>query len=173
MCKYVIVGKRGSGKKQVLDEFVKNGLKPLVKYTTKQNSKDGKNVTKTVFNKMVEDMKFIYTSKVKNQWWGLTQNGIENCDVAILSFDELEVIKNWFPSLVRDTSIIFLDIPDGVRRKNLKHRYSGDKMDEQIKHILYEDNRLFRNFNNFDIVFNNIDEALKVINRFTHRTEGE
>lgn len=177
MCRYVIVGKRGSGKKECLDEFVKYGLRPLVKYTTRKKKKDeahGKEwmfVKKTSFDKMCDDRQFISVSKIKTNYYGLKPDMMENCDVAILSKEELFIVRTWFPELIRYSSIIFLDIPDSVRKKKLKHRYSGDNVDETIKHIINEDNRDFKDFNYFDIVFNNIDEAKKCINRLTHRNE--
>lgn len=177
MCKYVIVGKRGSGKKRCLDEFIKNGLNPMSKYTTKPRKcgmGQGKHftfVSKALFEKMMDNNKFIYVEKRKKDMYGITADYLEYSDVAILSYNELCVITHWFPNLLKLTSIIFLDVPDNIRKRELKHRYSGDNVDERIEQIIKEDNKKFKNFNNFDIVSGSVDEALRVINKLTHQNE--
>lgn len=170
MCKYVIVGKAASGKDWCQNLFVEHGFKPLKQYTTrpKRPNETGKEyhfVSEKTIEKMQNEKKFCSLKVFKDWYYGFTLNDFKKCEVAILSVGNIYDLTNWYPEVLKFTTIIFLDIPTSVRRKRLKSRYSGGNEDDSLTRRIEADERDFQNFNIFDIKFTTNDEATKFINK--------
>lgn len=170
MCKYVIVGKAASGKDWCQKLFVSGGYKPLKQYTTrpKRPNETGKEyhfVSKKTIEKMKDDHKFCSLKEFKGWYYGFTLDDFKKCDVGILSVGNISDLINWYPDVLKFTTIIFLDIPLDIRKKRLKSRYSGGNEDDSLIRRIEADENDFKNFNNFDIKFTSNDDATKFINK--------
>ncbi|MCM1217727.1 MAG: hypothetical protein NC548_24810 [Lachnospiraceae bacterium] len=172
MCKYVLVGKSASGRGRFQKIMVEHGFKPLKQYTTKshkQNEHDDNYhfISQKKMNSMIQKNKFASVRTFKNSDYAFTIEDLKNCDVAILSIGNIEDLRNWYPNVLRSTSIIFLDIPIEIRKKRLSTRYNVEKEHDVVINKINEDEHDFRNFNYFDIKFTSTDEVLKFINKIT------
>ena len=172
MVKYIFVGKAASGKDWCQNLMIDKGFKPLKQFTTrpKRPNETGDEyhfVSKKMIEKMRDENKFVSLKKFKGWWYGLTLDELEKSDVGILSVGNINDLNNWYPDLLKFTTIIYLDIPMEIRRKRLKTRYSGGNQDDSVERRIEADEKDFENFNCFDIRFVHGDDVIRFINKIT------
>lgn len=169
MCKYIIVGKAASGKDTTQGILTKKGFKPLRLYTTRpvrpnETGKEYHFVSKEKMETMISQNKFI-SVKVFNDWYyGFTLEDFKTCDVAILTPSNIVELRNSQPELMKFTTIIYLDIPEKIRKERLKKRYDGGKEDDSVSRRLRADKADFKLFNYFDVRFISNEDADAFVN---------
>lgn len=170
MVKYIIVGKAASGKDFAQSMLIKKGFKPLLQYTTRpvrpnETGKEYHFTSKEKMEKMIAQDKFV-SVKVFNSWYyGFTIDDYLKSDVAVLSPGNIIDLMNNRPELLKFSTIIYLDIPEKVRKERLKVRYEGGNQDDSVNRRLKADRMDFKYFGYFDIRFTSNEEANEFINK--------
>ena len=172
MVKYIIVGKAASGKDFAQNILVKKGFKPMLQYTSRpvrvnETGKEYHFKTKKEIEKMIEQKKFLSLKTFNNWYYGFTEDEYMKSDVAILSPGNLNDIQNYRPELLMFSTIIYLDIPEKIRKERLRKRYDGGKRDDTVNRRICADKEDFKYFNIYDVVFKTNEEANDFINKIT------
>lgn len=155
MSKYIIVGPGASGKDWMLQRMVKLGLKPMKQYTTREKRENETGdeyhfVSETVFKDMDDRAKFISVNFYRIGWYGVSLDELKNSDVAILSPANVKDVFTTFPELRNQFTIIYLAIPEEVRRERLAKRYTN-KIGDDNEVRLKNDARDFKDFCIWDL----------------------
>lgn len=170
MAKYIIVGKAASGKDYAQNILIDKGYKPLLQYTTRpiRPNESGKEYHFTSIDKMEKmiSQNKIASYRVFNSWYyGFTIDEFKKCDVAILSPGNIADLRNFYPELLKFSTIIYLDIPEKTRKERLQHRYDNGKKDDSVHRRLKADKEDFKLFEYYDIRFTKNEEANDFINK--------
>jgi MoxR-like ATPase len=89
-----------------------------------------------------------------------------NSDVAILSPANVKDVFTLFPELRDRFTIIYLDIPEDVRRKRLANRYIN-KVGDDNEVRLKNDARDFKDFSIWDLRFESEKQVDEYINNLS------
>lgn len=124
--KVLLVGKSGSGKNTVQDYLVKKyGLKPLLSYTTRERRFPEENTHTFITLQEYEEFKqtdFIaYTCYNGNHYFA-TKNQFEEADIYIIDLDGVEYISKLNLGLETPYIVIYLDVPEEIRRQRMESR---------------------------------------------------
>lgn len=170
MAKYIIVGKAASGKDYAQNILIKKGFKPLLQYTSRpmrpnEKGKEYHFTSVEKIEKMINQGKFLSIKNFNSWYYGFTIDEFNKCDVAILSPGNIADLQNLNPNLLKFTTIIYLDIPERIRKERLKTRYDGGKQDDSVNRRLKADKEDFRYFDLFDIRFTSNEEANDFIDK--------
>ena len=171
MSKYIIVGPGASGKDWMLQKMVSMGLKPMKQYTTRaiRENETGDEyhfVSEDVFKDMDDHAKFISANFYRIGWYGVSYDELINSDVAILSPANVVDIFTTFPELRKDFTIIYLDIPEEVRRERLAKRYTN-KVGDDNEIRLKNDARDFKDFSIWDLRLDSENSVNEYINNLS------
>ena len=155
MNKYIIVGPGASGKDWMLQRMVELGFKPMKQYTTREvrDNETGDEyhfISEEQFKDMDDRAKFISVNFYRIGWYGVSYDELINSDVAILSPANVKDVFSTFPELRDKFTIIYLAIPEEVRRERLSKRYTnkvGDDNEIRIKN----DANDFKDFSIWDL----------------------
>ena len=157
MSKYIIVGPGASGKDWMMKKMVEMGLKPMKQYTTREirENETGDEyhfVSEEEFKDMDDRAKFVSVNFYHIGWYGISYDELVNSDVAILSPANIKDIFTLFPNLRKNFTILYLDIPEEVRRERLSKRYIN-KVDDDNERRLEADAKDFKDFFLYDLRF--------------------
>lgn len=155
MSKYIIVGPGASGKDWMLQKMVKLGLHPMKQYTTreKRDNETGDEyhfVSEPTFMDMDDRAQFVSVNFYRIGWYGVSLDELLNSDVAILSPANVKDVFTLYPELRDRFTIIYLDIPEDVRRERLAKRYTG-KVGDDNEVRLKNDAKDFKEFSIWDL----------------------
>jgi len=155
MSKYIIVGPGASGKDWLLQRMVKLGLKPMKQYTTREKRENETGdeyhfVSEKEFMDMDDRAQFISVNFYRIGWYGVSFEELKNCDVAILSPANVKDVFTLFPQLRKDFTIIYLAVPEEVRRERLSKRYIN-KIGDDNEVRLKNDAKDFKDFSIWDL----------------------
>jgi len=155
MNKYIIVGPGASGKDWMLQRMVELGFKPMKQYTTREirDNETGDEyhfISEEQFKDMNDRAKFISVNFYRIGWYGVSYDELINSDVAILSPANVKDVFTIFPELRDKFTIIYLAIPEEVRRERLSKRYTN-KVGDDNEIRLANDARDFKNFSIWDL----------------------
>lgn len=169
MAKYIIVGKAASGKDHAQSILIKKGFKPLLQYTSRpmrpnETGKEYHFTSVEKIEKMIDQGKFASIKNFNSWYYGFTIDEFLKCDVAILSPGNIVDLQNSNPDLLNFATIIYLDIPEKIRKERLKTRYDGGKQDDSVNRRMRADKEDFKYFDLFDMRFVSNEEANKFIN---------
>jgi guanylate kinase len=154
--KTILVGKAASGKTHLKERLINCGFKGEISYTTRpkrDNEIHGKDyffVAEHEFQQMKDNDEFYECQNFNGWWYGTTKEAFFNSDVFIFTPSGVKDIKsedrvNCF--------IIFLDIPENIRRERLLLRSDADKVDRRLA----ADELDFSGFNDYDMIVTNSD----------------
>lgn len=146
----IFAGCAGSGKDFLRDGFNEAGLVCDVSLTTRP-ARDGetpgytyKYLTDEEFQ-AVEDAGGLYENVSFNGWrYGTARESWKTSDVFIMTPSGLSQVS---PEDRADSLVVYLDIPEDVRRKRIAKRNDADKVDRRIE----ADRKDFENFEDFDM----------------------
>ena len=113
---------------------------------------------------MINDNKFLQVKSFNDWYYGFTLEDFKKCDVAILTPSNIIELRNTQPELMKFTTIIYLDIPEKIRKERLKKRYDGGKEDDSVSRRLRADKSDFKLFNYFDVRFTTNEDADTFVN---------
>lgn len=155
MSKYIIVGPGASGKDWLLKKMVEIGYQPMKQYTTREKRENETGdeyhfVSETVFKDMDDRGQFISVNFYRIGWYGVSLDELLNSDVAILSPANVKDVFTLYPELRDRFTIIYLDIPEDVRRERLAKRYTG-KVGDDNEVRLKNDAKDFKEFSIWDL----------------------
>lgn len=171
MSKYIIVGPGASGKDWMLQKMVGLGLKPMKQYTTRE-IRDNENgdeyhfISEEEFKDMDDHAKFISVNFYRIGWYGVSYDELINSDVAILSPANVKDVFTAFPELRDKFTIIYLDIPEEVRRERLTKRYTN-KVGDDNEVRLKNDARDFKDFSIWDLRLDSENLVTEYINNLS------
>jgi guanylate kinase len=152
--KLIILGASGSGKDFLLRELVKKGLRYSPKFTNRPKRSleregiDYNYISNDKFIKMKENEVKVYQSfPIGDEIWyyGITKENFNNNQVFIMTPHELSQLSE----IDRvGTFIVYLDIPEDIRRKRISNRNdNNDSIERRIK----ADELDFKGFNTYDL----------------------
>ena len=171
MSKYIIVGPGASGKDWMLQKMVGMGMKPMKQYTTREvrENETGDEyhfVSEPEFMDMDNHAKFISVNFYRIGWYGVSYDELKNSDVAILSPANVVDIFTTFPELRKDFTIIYLAIPEEVRRERLAKRYIN-KVGDDNEVRLKNDAKDFKDFSIWDLRLESEKQVTDYINNLS------
>ena len=144
--KIILMGAAASGKDFFKDFLNEHGYLTDVSYTTRPQ-REGEvpgytydYVTEEIYNECVfhHDVEF-------NGWkYGTTAGNWEDKQVFLMAVCTLEQLTD---EEIKDSVIVYFDIPLSIRRHRLKKRSDCDSVDRRI----LADEEDFKDFNNYDI----------------------
>ena len=154
----ILVGKGGAGKdyaRKMCEQWF--GLQYQVSYTTRpprEDEQDGIDyhfIPMRIFNRMINEDKWYEHVKFNGWNYGTTREQFASKTLFIMTPRGLEHLK---PHDRSESLIIFIDIPENIRRERLMHReMPGDTVERRL-----EADRLdFQGFTNYDIRITNSD----------------
>lgn len=140
MNKFIIVGPGASGKDWMQKKMVEKGFKPMRQYTTRAKRKNETGteyhfVSHETFMDMDNRGKFISVNFYRIGWYAVSYDELINSDVAILSPANVRDVFRLYPELRDKFTIIYLDIPEDVRRERLSKRYIGKPGDNNEERL--------------------------------------
>jgi guanylate kinase len=146
----IIVGKGGSGKDHLRKSLSEMGYKYCVSHTSRpprQGEEDGVDY----FFVGIEDVsdpvfleKNFYEWVTFNGWfYGTSVSEFKQSDLLIMTPSGVEKLR---PEDRKDSHIIYLDIPEEIRRQRLLSRRDAD----HVERILTADQEDFSNFDDYD-----------------------
>jgi guanylate kinase len=153
--KIAIVGAAATGKDYLRKRMMDRGMIYGVSCTTRKpregeiHGKDYYFLTTHEFDSLIEKNQFAEWQEFNGWKYGLTKTEFERCNVMILNADAVTLLE---PAYRDRLFVIYLDIPEGIRRERLGER--NDKNDSTDRRIL-ADNEQFRNFLDFDCKITN------------------
>jgi len=176
MSKYIIVGPGASGKDWLMKRMIKLGLHPMKQYTTREireyeTGDEYHFVSDEVFKDMDDRAKFISVNFYRIGWYGVSYDELINSDVAILSPANVKDVFTTFPDLRNRFTIIYLDIPEDIRRKRLAKRYTN-KVGDDNEIRLKNDARDFKDFSIWDIRLDSVKSVNEYINNLSQNLRG-
>ena len=153
--KIAIVGAAATGKDYLRKRMMDKGFVYGVSCTTRKpregeiHGKDYYFLTTHEFDSLIEKNQFAEWQEFNGWKYGLTKTEFERCSVMILNAEAVTMLE---PAYRDRLFVIYLDIPEGIRRERLGER--NDKNDSTDRRIL-ADNEQFRNFLDFDCKITN------------------
>ncbi len=176
MSKYIIVGPGASGKDWMLQKMKELGYHPMKQYTTREirDNETGDEyhfVSEQVFKDMDDRAQFISVNFYRIGWYGVSYDELINSDVAILSPANVKDVFTTFPELRDRFTIIYLDIPEDVRRERLAKRYT-DKVGDDNEVRLKNDAKDFKDFSIWDLRLESENMVDEYINNLSPKFEN-
>ena len=171
MNKYIIVGPGASGKDWLINKMVGLGLKPMKQYTTREKRENETGdeyyfISEQEFKDMDDRAKFISVNFYRIGWYGVSYDELINSDVAILSPANVKDVFTTFPELRDKFTIIYLDIPEEVRRERLAKRYTN-KVGDDNEIRLKNDAKDFKDFSIWDLRLDSEKSVNEYINNLS------
>lgn len=175
MNKYIIVGAGASGKDWLIKKMEEIGYKPMKQYTTREKRENETGdehifVSESVFKDMENEGKFISVNFYRIGWYGVSYDKLINSDVAILSPTNIKDVFTMFPELRDRFTIIYLDIPEEVRRQRLNDRYKN-KADDDTEDRLRNDAKDFKDFSMWNLRLESEKQVDEYINNLSPKRE--
>ena len=150
----MIVGKAASGKDYLARRLREHGLRYQLSVTTRpkrEGEVDGEDylfVNDTVFERFTINNMF-WERKEFNGWkYGTLRQEWDCSEVFILT---PSAIKSMLPKDRNRCFIIFLDIPENIRKERLNERSDSDKIERRV----LSDHMDFEGFNDYDFIVTN------------------
>ena len=174
--RYIIVGKGASGKDWLLKKMVEKGCVPMKQYTTRpvRDSETGDEyhfVSEEEYKKMENKGEFISSNFYAIGWYGISFNELINSNVAIFSPANVKDLYTKFRDIWSGATIIYLDIPDDVRRERLEHKYHS-RTDDSLERRMEADEKDFKDFHLFNVRLTSVEDIKKFINNFNQPSVG-
>lgn len=137
--KVLLVGKSGSGKNTVQDYLVrKYGLKPLLSYTTRERRFPEENTHTFITLQEYEGFKqtdFIAYTFYNGNHYFATKKQFEEADIYIIDLGGVEYISKLNLGLETPYIVIYLDVPEDVRRQRMESRNDdATAIEERLKY---------------------------------------
>jgi len=138
--KYIIVGPGASGKDWMLKKMVKMGYKPMRQYTTREKRENETGdeyhfISDEEFKYMDDRGQFISSNFYRIGWYAISYDELVNSDVAILSPANVRDVFRLYPELRDKFTVIYLDMPESLRRERLTRRYIGKPGDNNEERL--------------------------------------
>jgi len=153
----ILCGHGASGKDYLRRKFEKRGYKFAVSHTTRamrDGEEDGVEyhfISELKFGVMSLSGAFMEHVNFNGNSYGLSNEEFENGDIAILNaagIASLTTEQRW------NSFVIFIDIPEGIRRQRLAGRISDEDV---INRRINADNKEFDRFEDYDMIIYNPD----------------
>jgi len=140
----ILVGKMASGKDWLKHKLIeKLDVKPEISYTSRpmrEGEVEGITynfITKEAFEKMINEDAFYEYTKFVDWYYGTTYEEFENKQIFIMNPEGLSKVKK---KDLKNSFVIYLDIPEELRRERLKNR---DMNYDSVERRIIADNKDF------------------------------
>lgn len=151
----IIIGHGASGKDHLKKLMINRGFIPSISFTSRpprENEFDGvhyKFVSKDRFLQMIIEDKFYEWNKFKEDWYyGTTKDDFYSSNIFIMTPSGVNALS---PQDRKSSFIIYLNIPEDIRRSRLESRSDADSVERRLS----ADNKDFENFTDYDVMFTN------------------
>lgn len=153
----ILCGQGSSGKDHLKKKLVDKGFTPSISYTTREprpgevEGVDYHFISEATFLKMVDNNEFREWNKFANKWYyGTTNKHFDAADVFIMTPSGIKALTE---EERKKFLIIFLDIPEYIRRDRLLARKGPDDPERRLT----TDRIDFAGFSSYDIRITNHD----------------
>lgn len=157
MKRIILIGPGASGKDFLKKKMISRGYKPSISYTTREprlNEKEGEDyyfISEEQFISMIDRNEFKEWNKFAGKWYyGTTKVHFDAASLFIMT-------PSGINKLTQDerveSLVIYLDLPEDVRRERLNKRKDADNTERRLE----TDRADFKDFNSFDIRIRNSD----------------
>ena len=153
----ILVGVGGSGKDFLKRKFMERGWIPCITHTTRpmrSTETDGVDYHFTnpeEFQELVKSDKLLEHHQFNGWYYGTDANEFENANLLIISPVTIRNVMT--PEFRKNSLIIFLDIPETIRRERLNLRSDADSTERRIQSDIED----FKDFTDYDIRITNPD----------------
>jgi len=161
----ILVGKGASGKDFLAQALVQEGLKKNLSVTTRSarnTEEDGVDyhfISAEEFNNLKNIKGFFYENDNFNGWdYGTTTHGWKTSDVFIMTPAGVAAIS---PKERAECYIVYLDIPEDIRKARLSQRLDADTIGRRLK----ADETDFKDFTDFDLKITDQSTDIKTMAR--------
>jgi guanylate kinase len=156
--KIILVGPGASGKDHLKRRFLDKGFKQSISYTTRpprENEKDGFDyhfVDDETFKEMIDVNDFREWNLFGDKKWyyGTTVREFNDASLFVMTPSGIQALT---PLERKKCFVIFIDIPEEVRRERLNARKDADDPERRIKTDIED----FKNFTDYDMRITNPD----------------
>lgn len=171
--KVIIISPGAGGKDYLKKRLIDRGFKPSVSYTTRpprEGEVEGVSyrfVSEETFARMIEEGLFReYNCFGPQKWYyGTTVQNFEESTLFIMTPSALEAMT---PVERSQCIVLYLDIPEEVRRQRLLERNDADDPNRRLE----TDRELFKDFTNYDAritdPFFTVGDILDIIQDFKY-----
>ncbi len=173
---YLIVGLMGSGKDTIVSEITTHiPMKILKSYSTRPKRFDSENthtfISKYKFGKLKNK---IAVSIINKEWYGTTEDQIEECDIGVYDNNGAkEIIKNYRGN--KKIKIIYVDASENIRLQRMLNR--GDGIITSLNRIKHDADVKEEVKNYADIIINNnncdLQQTVQAVVSFIKEKENE
>jgi guanylate kinase len=153
----ILVGPGACGKDHLKSKLQKKGLVTSVSHTTRPirvgevDGRDYSFVSEAEFKRMIDAGEFREYNYFGEKWYyGATKERFTASTLAIMTPSGVRALT---PKERAESWIIYLDIPEDIRRERLKKRKDADDPERRIK----TDREDFADFTDYDTRFTNPD----------------
>lgn len=149
----ILAGPAASGKDYLAEEFIKQGFRKDVSMTTRpmrEGEIDGQTyhyVSKERFMMGIANNEFYEHVEFNGWMYGTTVDDWEHAHVFIMTPSGISTIK---PEDRKDCIVVYIDIPEDVRRQRMDLRSDADTTDRRIA----ADKKDFKGFIDYDYRIN-------------------
>lgn len=156
--KIILVGPGASGKDHLKKRFLERGFRQSISYTTRpprEGEKDGFDYHFTndeKFKEMIESGDFREWNLFGDKKWyyGTTLKEFNAASLFVMTPSGIRALS---PNERKECFVMFIDVPEEVRRERLKSRNDADDPERRIK----TDQIDFADFKDYDIRITNPD----------------
>lgn len=153
--RFILVGPSASGKNHLQTKMQTQGARAGVSHTTREPREgevegyDYYYINKETFLQMKDNNEFYEMVEYNGNYYGLTKEEFDSCDVVILNASGVNSIA---PEDRAGSFVIFVDIPQQIRVKRMECRGWDEKT---INRRLADDFLEFSEFKNYDLKITN------------------
>jgi guanylate kinase len=156
--KIILVGPGASGKDHLKRRFLGRGFKQSISFTTRpprENERDGFDyhfISEEEFKEMIKQKDFREWNLFGDKKWyyGTTMREFNAASLFVMTPSGIRSLN---PQERKDCFVVFIDIPEEVRRERLKARNDADDPERRIKTDIAD----FKDFKDYDMRITNSD----------------
>ena len=156
--KIILVGPGASGKDHLKRRFLGRGFKQSISFTTRpprENERDGFDyhfISEEEFKEMIKQKDFREWNLFGDKKWyyGTTMREFNAASLFVMTPSGIRSLN---PQERKDCFVVFIDIPEEVRRERLKARNDADDPERRIKTDIED----FKDFKDYDMRITNSD----------------
>jgi guanylate kinase len=157
MNRIILVGPGASGKDFLKRKLELKGFKTSISFTTRpprpgeEHGKDYYFITEDAFTEMIGEGEFREWNKFADKWYyGTRWVEFESAGLFVMTPSGIAAMT---PDERKESWVIYLDIPEDVRRERLNKRKDADNTERRIQ----TDRDDFKNFTDYDTIIRNED----------------
>jgi guanylate kinase len=163
----ILVGPACSGKDYLKSKLIDMGLKCPVMYTTRPprtgevNGVDYHFIDQEDFKKRTEQGHWVIEQEFNGWFYGHSKEDFHSSTVLLMTPSGIELLDD---DTRRDSLVVYLDIPENIRKERLAKRICADDMNRRLN----SDREDFKDFIDYDIVLSDTETFIVFLETLLH-----